>query len=652
MALEQLDRLREVWSPSPGAFAASPLGRMAAVHGIPDMNALQQRVSEDPNWYWAVAAEDLGVRWFRRYEEVLDLSDGVEFAHFFAGGQLNWADYAVDRWVDQGRGDATAIVWEGDDGASRELSYTELKEQIDLAAGALRSLGVDRGDTVGIILPMIPEAAVALLAVAKIGAISVPMFSGYGPAAIRDRVEQSGAQVIITCDAFSRRGKRITLKATVDSALEGLNVRHVLVVERTGERVAVHPNRDRTWNEALAASEPVRDALPMDSEDPCVLLFTSGSTGRPKGCVHTHAGLPYKFGIEARHGFGLDETGTLLWLTDMGWVMGTFVIAAAFANGATAAMFEGTPDWPDPDRLWAVASRLGVTVLGVSPTVIRSLMRHGTRWPQAHDLGRLQAIGSTGEPWNLDPWMWCFRHVGNERVPIVNISGGTECGGSLVSGSVLLPMKPMSFCGPTMGVATDVVDAAGAPLRGDVGELVVRAPWPGMTKGLWREPERYLDSYWRRYPGFWHQGDFAYTDPDGFWYLLGRSDDTMNVAGKRVGPAEIESIAAGDEDVVEAAAIGVPDAVKGEGIVLFVVLLGDVDFDQVKRRLVDRFRDELGPTLVPQLIVAALELPKTRSGKIMRRLVRSVYLGEPHGDVSSLENPAALDCIPTATQAE
>ena len=649
MGLDHLDRLGEVWTPAAGAFAASPLGRMGARHGILDMQTLQRRASEDPNWYWAAAADDLGMRWFRPYEEVLDLSDGIEFPHFFAGGRLNWADYAVDRWVDQGSGDATAIRWEGDDGAFRELSYAELKEQIDRAAGALQSLGVERGDTVGLLLPMVPEAAVALLAVAKIGAINVPMFSGYGPSAVRDRVEQAGARFIITCDAFYRRGKRIPLKATVDQALQGLNVRHVLVVERTGEPVAMDAARDRSWNEALAAAEPVRKALPMDSEDPCLLMFTSGSTGRPKGCVHTHAGLPYKFAIEARHGFGLDETGTLLWLTDMGWVMGTFVLAAAFANGATAALYEGTPNWPSPDRLWAVASRLGVTVLGLSPTLIRSLMGEGERWPQAHDLGKVQAIGSTGEPWNLEPWMWCFRHVGGERVPIVNISGGTECGGSLVSGSVLLPVKPMSFCGPTLGVATDVVDAGGAPLRGEVGELVVRAPWPGMTKGLWNEPERYLDSYWRHYPGLWHQGDFAYTDPDGFWYLLGRSDDTMNVAGKRVGPAEIESIAAGDADAVEAAAVGVPDAVKGEAIVLFVVPHGDVDFEQMKRRLTDRFRDELGPTLIPKLMVAVRELPKTRSGKIMRRLVRAVYLGEAHGDVSSLENPEALDCIPMAS---
>ncbi len=652
MGLEHLDRLRTAWTPPHAAFAVSPVGRMAARHGLKDMAALQAKSAEDANWYWAAAAEDLGIRWMRPYEEIVDLSDGPEFARFFAGGRLNWADSAVDRWVDLGRGHAKAIVWEGDDGSNRELSYAELKNTVDHAAGALLRLGVQIGDTVGILLPMIPEAAVSLLAIARIGAIAVPMFSGYGPAAIRERVQESDARVVITCDSFRRRGKTVPLKQTVDEALADLPVRHVLVVERTGERVPVRPARDIGWESALSASQPVREAFSMDAQDPCLLLFTSGSTGRPKGCVHTHAGLPYKVAVEARHGFGLDETGTLLWLTDMGWVMGTFVVATALLNGGTAAMFEGTPDWPEPDRLWSVAARLDVTILGVSPTLVRSLMRHGEKWPQAHELDRLQAIGATGEPWNFEPWMWCFRHVGKERVPIVNVSGGTECGGSLLSGCIALPVKPMSFPGPPLGVATDVVDADGKSVRGEVGELVVRAPWPGMTKGLWREPERYLDSYWRRYPRMWHQGDFAYVDADGYWYVLGRSDDTMNVAGKRVGPAEIESIMVDDDEVVEAAAVGVPDTLKGEAMVVFLVLREGADLHTITARLADRVRAVLGPALVPRKMEAVAELPKTRSGKVLRRLVRSVYLGQPAGDTSSLENPGSLNDFPTAKATE
>jgi len=648
MGLEHLDGLRTAWTPSDDAFATSPVGRMAARHGLGDMAALQAKIAADPNWYWAAAAEDLGIRWMRPYEHIVDLSDGPAFARFFAGGRLNWADCAVDRWVEEGRGNATAIVWEGDDGSTRELSYADLKEAVDRAAGALLRLGVQVGDTVGLLLPMIPEAAVSLLAIARIGAIAVPMFSGYGPAAIRERVREADARVVITCDAFQRRGKTVPLKATLDDAVAGLPIRHVLVVERTGESVPIHPPRDIGWQVALSDANPVRTAFSMDAQDPCLLLFTSGSTGRPKGCVHTHAGLPYKVAIEARHGLGLDETGTLLWLTDMGWIMGSYVVATALLNGGTAAMFEGAPDWPTPDRLWSVAARQGVTILGVSPTLIRSLMRHGEQWPQKHDLDRLRAIAATGEPWNLEPWMWCFRHVGKERVPVVNVSGGTECGGSLLSGCVMLPVKPMSFTGPTLGMAADVVDEDGNSVRGEVGELVVRAPWPGMTKGLWREPERYLDSYWRRYEGMWHQGDFAYVDPDGFWYVLGRSDDTMNVAGKRVGPAEVESIMVDDDDVVEAAAVGVPDPMKGETMVVFLVLRDGADLQAATARLAGRVRAVLGPALVPKTMEAVAELPKTRSGKVLRRLARAVYLGQPVGDTSSLENPGALENFPTA----
>jgi acetyl-CoA synthetase len=351
--------------------------------------------------------------------------------------------------------------------------------------------------------------------------------------------------------------------------------------------------------------------------------------------------------IEARHALGLDETGTILWVTDMGWVMGSFLIAAAFANGATAVFFDGTPDWPDPDRLWACCQRAGVSVLGVSPTLIRSLMRYGPSWPDSHDFEALCAIGSTGEPWNGEPWRWCFRHIGKQRVPIVNLSGGTECGGGLVSGSTVLPCKPTSFNGPALGMATDVVDDEGRPVRGAVGELVVRAPWPGMTKGIWQDGQRYLETYWLRFPGLWQQGDFAYIDSEGYWYLLGRSDDTIKLAGKRVGPAEIESALVQDDDVVEAAAIGIPDDIAGEALLAFVVLRAGTDAEDVCDRLTREVRTVLGPALVPKQILSVDELPKTRSGKILRRVLKSVYLDLPLGDLSSLDSVTVLDSLPT-----
>ncbi|MPZ73595.1 MAG: AMP-binding protein [Nitriliruptorales bacterium] len=649
MNVDDLDRLPVAWTPPPQAFAQSPAGRFAARHGITDAAILAQRAQDDPAWYWQAGYSDVGIRWLQPFDTVEDLSDGPEFPHYFRGGALNWADYAVDRWVDEGRGDAEAVWWEGDDGAHRTLTYAELQHAVNAAAGAFRDAGIDKGDAVGLLLPMVPEAIVAVLAAARIGAVIVPMFTGYGPGAVRERLQDSGARLLVTCDTFPRRGRAVRLKDVVDEAVEGTRVRTVMVVRRTGDDVDMRDGRDTWWHDVCAAAEPVVEALPMDPEDPCLLLFTSGSTGRPKGCVHTHAGLPAKVALEARHGMGVDESGRVLWLTDMGWIMGAFVIAAALSNGGTAVFFEGTPDFPEPDRLWAVAARSKATLLGVSPTVVRALMADGERWPRRHDLSALRAIGSTGEPWNIEPWLWCFRNVGRERVPIVNISGGTEIGGALVTGTTYLPAKPASFSGPALGVATDVVDPDGNPVRGTIGELVVRRPWPGMTKAFWEGTERYLDTYWRRFPGIWHHGDLAYIDADGFWFLLGRSDDTIKVAGKRLGPAEVESLLVDQEGVVEAAAVGVPDPVKGEALICFLVLAAGADHDATIDDVRAAVVRSLGKPLAPREIHAVPALPKTRNGKVMRRVARAAYVGEHTGDLSALEDLDILQAWPRDT---
>lgn len=641
---EGLDHLEVAWTPPAGAFERSPAGRMAARHGITDPAELQRRALEDPEWFWAASAEDVGLRWLHPYDTVLDLSEGFERPHFFAGGRLNWADYTVDKWVDVGRGDAEAIWWEGDDGATATLTYRQLKDQVDRAAGALRSLGVRVGDVVALLLPMVPEAVVTVLAGAKIGAIVAPMFSGYGPQPVRERLEESGAKVLVTCDSFPRRGRMVPLKRLADEASKGLGrLQSVVVVRRSGEDVPFATPRDHWWHELVGGAEPVVQAPALDVETPCLLLFSSGSTGRPKGCVHTHAGMPFKFAQEARHGLGVDETSRVLWLTDMGWVMGSYLITAALTNGATAILFEGVPDHPEPDRLWAVAARSQATVLGIAPTVVRALMGHGDEWPQKHDLSSLEVIGSTGEPWNVEPWRWCFRNVGGSTTPIVNMSGGTECGASIVAGTCFTPTKPAAFSGNTLGMAADVFDADGRSVRGEVGELVVTRPWPGMTKGFWDGYDRYVETYFSRYPGVWQQGDFAYVDADGFWFLLGRSDDTIMLAGKRVGPAEIESVLVSDADVIEAAAVGVPDEIKGEALVCFVVLRQSSDAPAVVRRLEEAIVSGHGKTVRPKAIHVVPSLPKTRNGKVMRRVAKAAYLGHSLGDTTALENPEAIE---------
>lgn len=629
--------------PPPNAFEYSQAGRLAAIHDIGSHAELSARAQADPAWFWAAAAEDVGLEWMTPFEQALDLSDGLAFPRFFRGGRLNWCDYAVDKWIRRGRGDAEAICWEGDGGARRTLTYRDLHVQITAAAGALRANGVGAGDVVGLILPMIPEAAVAVLAAARIGAVVAPMFSGYGAEAIRERLIDAGAKLLVTCDAFPRRGRLVPVKDIVDKAVaETASVTTTLVVRRSDADVSMRPGRDLWWDEACAAAEPVAEAVPMGPQDPCLLLYTSGSTGRPKGCIHTHAGLPFQCAQEARHGLNVSEKTRILWVTDMGWVMGAYLLTAALSNGGTAIFFEGTPDWPGPDRLWDVTSASRATVLGISPTVVRALMAHGSESVKRHDLSALQAIGSTGEPWNPEPWWWCFRHVGGGRCPIVNLTGGTEVGGSILSGGTYLPLKPASFSAPTLGMSADVVDSVGRSVRGQTGELVVRGPWPGMTRGFKEGTQRYLRDYWGRFDGMWVQGDLAFVDDDGFWYLLGRSDDTLKLAGKRLGPAEVESVLVRHPQVVEAAAVGVPDAVKGQALVCFVVPSDSAVTGDLPAQLITAVSEALGKPMAPKEVHLVAGLPKTRSGKVMRRIARSAYLGEHFGDLSSLDNEDVL----------
>jgi acetyl-CoA synthetase len=377
-----------------------------------------------------------------------------------------------------------------------------------------------------------------------------------------------------------------------------------------------------------------------------MIIYTSGTTGRPKGAVHVHGGFPIKGAQDLAHSFDLSAGDTLFWFTDLGWMMGPWAISGAFLLGARLVIFEGTPDHPGPDRLWSIVARHRVTHLGLSPTVIRALMAHGEDPPRAHDRSSLRVLGSTGEPWNPEPWWWYFREVGGSRCPIVNYSGGTEVSGGIVAGNLLTPLRACSFAGPTVGLAADVADPTGAPIRGEVGELVIRQPMPGMTRGFWRDPDRYLDAYWSRFPGTWVHGDWALIDRDGYWFIQGRSDDTLKVAGKRVGPAEVESAAVAHPAVLEAAAVGIPHPIKGEAIAVFCVLRpGETDSRELRGSIAAEVTRELGKALKPDVVAVIPALPKTRSGKVMRRLVRAAYLGLDPGDLSSLDDPRTVDAI-------
>lgn len=640
------------WRPSAEYLERSRLRRFIERHGLADEHALLQRADDDPAWFWDAVSADLGLVWQRPYTQVLDTSRGIQWTRWYSGGQFNYVATALDQHAAGANAGKTALIWEGEDGEVRRFTYAELLALTNRAANALRTLGVGKGDRVAIYLPMIPEVVAATLACGKLGAIYTPIFSGYGAEAVAARLQDSGAKVLVTADGFFRRGKIVPMKRTADAAVADVpSIARVLVVRRVGGAdTPWDAERDVDWRALVESQSPECATLATEAEDPYMLIYTSGTTGRPKGAVHVHCGFPIKGAQDMAHCFDVQPDDTLFWLTDMGWMMGPWAVSGTLMLGATLVIYEGTPDYPAPDRLWALAARHGVTVIGVAPTVIRALMTHGDAPVRQHDLSRLRILGASGEPWNSAPWHWFFEAVGGGRCPIINYSGGTEVSGGIVACTTLTPIKPCSFSGPVPGMAADVVDDAGQPVRGRVGELVIRRPWPGMTRGFWGDPARYEAAYWSRFPGVWVHGDFAVIDGDGFWYILGRSDDTIKVAGKRLGPAEVESAAVAHPSVIEAAAIGVPHPVKGEAVVVFAVLRpGVAPSDTLRTEIQAAVVKALGPALKPESVLFVAQLPKTRNGKVLRRLIRARHLGKTDlGDLSALESPEALEAIADA----
>jgi acetyl-CoA synthetase len=634
------------WRPDPALAAEARLSRFLRSTGEPSLDALQARAVADPAWFWGAATDDIAIPWTRRPREIADFSGGPAWTRWWIGGSFDWSSAAVEpRAAREPNG--IAITWEGEDGEIRELHNKELAAEVRAAAAQLASLGIVAGERVGILLPMLPETVVAVLAVTRLGAIFTPIFSGYGAPAIASRLADCGARLLITADGFLRRGAWVDLKSVADAAVESAqSVEQVVVVRRAGDALDVPwtPQRDVWWD--ATGNAPSGAATDRDPEAPFMIIYTSGTTGRPKGAVHVHGGFPIKAAQDLAHTFDLTERDSLFWFTDLGWMMGPWAIAGSLLLGARLVLYEGAPDFPGPDRLWSLVERHKVTHLGLSPTIIRSLMAHGEEPVRSHDLSSLRVLGSTGEPWNPEPWWWFFREVGGGRCPIINYSGGTEVSGGIVGGNVVGPIKPASFSGPCIGTAGDVVDDDGRPVRGRVGELVIRAPMPGMTRGFWGDRERYEETYWSRWPGLWAHGDWASIDADGYWFIHGRSDDTLKVAGKRVGPAEVESAAVRHPSVLEAAAIGVPHDIKGEAIVVLCVLRpGERDDDGLRADVARIVADDLGKPLKPEVVAVVPSLPKTRSGKVMRRVIRAAWLGLDPGDVSALDDPAALESI-------
>jgi len=638
--------------------AESNVGRFMAAHGADDFPALLDRSIADPEWFWDAVVRFLGIEFAEPYTDVLDTGDGIPWTRWFVGGRLNVAANCVDRWADHPtRATHPAVRWEGEDGRSRVLTYAELRSLTDSIAAGLAARGVREGDTVGLFLPLVPETVAVFFAVAKLGAIALPIFSGYAAEAIAKRLDDAEASVLVTADGFTRRGAVVAMKETADAAADLVpSVRLVVTVPVIGRDDTPHDAaRDLTLDELVV--DTAFATRPVDSEHPLLVAYTSGTTGRPKGSVHVHGGFLVKIAEEVAFqmdvrppGHEVARADALFWVTDIGWIMGPWEIVGTLAAGATLVLYDGAPDFPGPDRLWSIVERHGVTHLGVSPTLVRALMARGDAPVIAHDRSSLRVLGSTGEPWNDAPWRWYFATVGEKRCPVINISGGTEVGACFLSPHVVQPLSPCSLGGPSLGMAVDVFDDSGRSVRGEVGELVCTKPWPGMTRGLWGDPDRYLDTYWSRWPDVWWHGDWASVGDDGQWFLHGRSDDTIKVAGKRLGPAEVETVLVEHPGVVEAAAVGLPDDVKGEALWCYVVPGGGIETsDELRSELVTLVSDALGRSFRPAGVRFVSAIPKTRSAKVMRRAIRAVATGSEPGDLSGLEDPSVLDAIRAAT---
>jgi acetyl-CoA synthetase len=637
-----------MWEPSPEVISKSRLKRFMDQHGIETFAELLKRADADIEWFWDAAIKDIDIAFYRHYDKVVDLSKGKAWATWWIGGRMNIVQSCLDRYRGTASHDKLAIIWEGEPGEVRKLTYRELDQQVCKLAGVLRRLGIRPGDRVGIFMPMCPEVAISVLATVKIGAVIIPLFSGYGPEAIASRLRDGEAKLVICADGFYRRGQVVPMKETLDKALVSCpTVTRVIMHRRVVREVPWTHGRDYVWEVVVEDEPDTMHTHELDPEDPLMIIYTSGTTGKPKGCVHVHGGFPIKTAQDMAHGFDVGADDTVFWYTDIGWMMGPWLIFGSLILGATMVLYEGTPDYPAADRLWRMVADHGVTVLGVSPTLVRGLMSHGDEVPAHHDLTTLRILGGTGEPWNPEPFQWFFKNIGGGRIPIINYTGGTEISGGILCGNVITRLRPCSFAGPVPGIAADVLDAEGRSVRGEVGELAIRNPWPGMTRGFWGDRERYLDTYWNRFEGVWVHGDWAYADPeDDLWYVLGRSDDTIKIAGKRLGPAEVESVLVGHPWVAEAAAIGVPDELKGEVLVCFVILRPNrKGSPELATELEDLVANALGKPLRPKAIHFVGDLPRTRNAKILRRVVKSVYTGKDPGDLSSLENPSALAVI-------
>jgi acetyl-CoA synthetase len=621
-----------------------PAQEIVAGAHVPDYDALREEAARDPAGFWEARAREL-LDWYEPWDTVLDASR-APFFQWFVGGKTNVVLNALDRHQKNATRNKLALVWEGEDGSLKTYSYFALNREVCQFANVLRSMGVRKGDRITIYMPRIPELVMAMLASAKIGAVHSVVYGGFSVEALAERVEDSGSRVLITADGGYLRGKVLPLKEIVDEALQRCGtVEHVVVIRRTGQPVHMEQERDYYYDDLMslpiARSSGQRcETEVMDAEDPLFLLYTSGTTGKPKAILHTHGGYQVGVATTLRYAFDLNPEDRWWCAADPGWITGhSYIVYGPLILGATSIMYEGAPTYPYPDRWWRIVERYGVTILYTAPTAIRGLMRFGEAWVNKRDTSTLRLLGSVGEPINPEAWRWYHEVVGKGRCPVIDTWWQTETGAFMITPVPSFPLKPGSATRPFPGIRAEVLDEEGNPVPpGEEGRLVISAPWPSMLRGIYKDPERYVQQYWSTYPGKYLTGDSARVDEDGYFWVIGRMDDVIKVSGYRLGTAEIESGLVSHDAVAEAAAIAVPDEVKGNVIHAFVILRAGVQASpELERELKEHVGHEVGPIAKPARVEFVQTLPKTRSGKIMRRLLKARALGLPAGDTSTLE---------------
>ncbi|MDO8950171.1 MAG: acetate--CoA ligase [Actinomycetota bacterium] len=636
---------------------AAWVSERAHIQSMEEYEALYTRSVEDPEAFWADMAEEM-LHWHKKWDTVLDYEFETPRIEWFKGGKINVAYNCVDRHLEGWRRNKAALIWESDEGRTKMYTYQSLYYKVCKFANVLKKHGIRKGDRVAIYMPMIPELVIAMLACARIGAIHSIVFGGFSSSALRDRIQDCGAKMLITADEGIRGGRVVPLKAEADNALyECPTIESVIVVSRARTRVDMEPGRDFWYHEEVRAADIGRhcDIEWMDAEDPLFILYTSGSTGKPKGVLHTTAGYLLYAATTFRYTFDYHDEDVYWCTADIGWVTGhSYIVYGPLAVGATSLMFEGIPTYPDPGRFWEIIEKHGVNQFYTAPTAIRALMKSGEEWPAKYDLSTLRVLGTVGEPINPEAWMWYHKYIGGERIPIVDTYWQTETGGHMITNLPgATPMKPGSATRPFFGIVPQIVNEDGSETPvGSGGRLCITKPWPGMLRGTWGDPENKLikEVYFKAFPGKYFTGDGARKDEDGYYWLLGRVDDVINVSGHRMGTAEVESALVSHPAVAEAAVVGYPHDIKGEGIYAYVILRqGNEPSAQLNKILTGHVREEIGPIAKPDYLHFVPELPKTRSGKIMRRILRKIAAGErdmeAFGDISTLADPSIVQKI-------